>query len=110
MKYALLIAAISITMPATGQDCIIADDYASDYGLWYPGANQTTGMRMAITSDRMQSYSPYGWYNSAPALAAAMSYGWQMDMTANWAMQVDLHIDPPVACPRRSRHGNHGHA
>ena len=96
MKYALLIAAISITMPATGQDCIIADDYASDYGLWYPGANQTTGMRMAITSDRMQSYSPYGWYNSAPALAAAMSYGWQMDMTANWAMQVDLHIAPPV--------------
>ena len=97
MKIVLSISLLlTTTLSASGDECIVADDFATTAGLWMDCANQTTAMRMEYVDSRMHAYSPLGNDSSAPALAAAMSYGWQMDMLEDWAIQVDLHIDPPV--------------
>jgi hypothetical protein len=86
---------LTTTLAVAGTDCIVSDDFGVSNGLWLDGANQTNNMRMQLADDRLHAYSPYGHYSSSPALAGAMSYGWAMDMTEDWAIQADLHIDPP---------------
>lgn len=90
-----IIMLLSATAAFGGTDCIVSDDFDSAVGLWLDGANQTTNMRMQLVDNRLHAYSPYGHYSSSPAIAGAMSWDWTMDMTQDWAMQADLHINPP---------------
>jgi len=81
---------------AMADECIVSDDFNGWSGIWSLHASDPSAMQVVHQNNRLYLNSHSGNSDPVPAFAAAISYGWKIDMTQDWAMQADWFVNPPT--------------
>jgi len=77
-------------------NCILSDDFNTPSGLWTLDAIHPNTMNVSVANNRLNFWSPSENSGFIDAFAYALSDGWKIDMTQDWAVSCRWHITPPI--------------
>ncbi|MCH2136505.1 MAG: hypothetical protein MK101_07980 [Phycisphaerales bacterium] len=83
-------------LPVNADECIVSDNFNSWSDIWSLYASDSSTMQLVHQNYRLNARSPAGNNDPTPEFAAAVSFGWKIDMTQDWAMSGQWYINPPT--------------
>ncbi len=77
-------------------DCVVSDDFGTNTGLWALDTNRPEIMAVSDSNNQLDFWAPSENTGFLDAMAVAMSDGWKVDMTQDWAFSANWKISPPT--------------